>query len=95
MIKGTRSDIVCKHFLDAVEREKYGWNWSCVNGDRCKYKHCLPPGYRLKRDQGKVEMEEEINIEEKIDEERNNLLAQNQASTSLVIQTRWSPLRCS
>ena len=55
MMKGSRSDIVCKHFLEAVDKDKYGWNWSCpMNGDRCKYKHCLPPGYRLKRDQGKL-----------------------------------------
>ena len=46
-IKGAKSDIVCKHFLDAVRAKKYGWNWTCVNGDGCKYKHCLPPGYVL------------------------------------------------
>lgn len=56
-MKGCRSDIVCKFFLEAVEKDKYGWNWSCPNnGDRCKYKHCLPPGYKLKRDAGKIEI---------------------------------------
>lgn len=49
-------------------------------GDRCKYKHCLPPGYKLKRDAGKIQVEEQVNIEEKIDEERNKLLAQNKSS---------------
>jgi len=24
--------ITCKHFLDAVEDEKYGWRWECPNG---------------------------------------------------------------
>ncbi len=57
MMKGCRSEIVCKFFLEAVEKDKYGWNWTCPNnGDRCKYKHCLPPGYKLKRDGGKVEI---------------------------------------
>ena len=55
MMKGCKSDIVCKHFLDSVERGKYGWNWSCPNnGDKCKYKHCLPPGYRLKGEAGQI-----------------------------------------
>lgn len=67
-IKGCRSDIVCKFFLEAVEKEKYGWNWTCPNGgDKCKYKHCLPPGYKLKRDIGSSAQEEKVDIEEKID----------------------------
>lgn len=69
MIKGFRSDIVCKFFLESVEKSKYGWNWSCPNGgDKCKYKHCLPPGYKLKKDGGSGKVEEEkIDIEAKID----------------------------
>jgi len=69
IIKGCRSDIVCKFFLEAVEKDKYGWNWTCPNnGDRCKYKHCLPPGYKLKRDGANVQIEQEkVDIEEKID----------------------------
>ena len=44
----TTTDIVCKHFIDAVENQKYGWFWTCPNGgDQCKYKHSLPPGYVL------------------------------------------------
>lgn len=61
MMKGTRSKIVCKFFLEAVEKDKYGWKWHCPNGDTCKYKHCLPPGYILKKDekgQGKIEADE-------------------------------------
>lgn len=54
-VKGAKSDIVCKHFLDAVKAKKYGWNWTCVNGDGCKYKHCLPPGYILD-ESGKIQI---------------------------------------
>ena len=42
----TTTDKVCKFFVDAVENGKYGWFWSCPNGgDKCMYKHSLPPGY--------------------------------------------------
>lgn len=40
---------ICKFFLDAVEKSKYGWFWSCPNGEHCKYKHALPPGFVLKK----------------------------------------------
>jgi predicted RNA binding protein with dsRBD fold (UPF0201 family) len=42
------TQIVCKYFLDAIENLKYGWFWSCPNGETCKYKHRLPPGYIFK-----------------------------------------------
>ena len=42
----TTTDKVCKYFIEAVENEKYGWFWACPNGgDKCMYKHSLPPGY--------------------------------------------------
>ena len=44
------TDIVCKHFLAAVETRKYGWFWACPGGDACKYKHKLPKGYVFKSD---------------------------------------------
>jgi hypothetical protein len=43
------TDIICKFFLDAVETNKYGWLWSCPNGDTCIYRHALPHGYILKK----------------------------------------------
>ena len=44
-----RTDIICKHFLEAVEKRQYGWFWVCPNGGKdCKYRHALPPGYVLK-----------------------------------------------
>ncbi|KAM0345371.1 hypothetical protein ACHAPU_006533 [Fusarium lateritium] len=45
----TTTDKVCKYFIEAIEDGKYGWFWICPNGgDKCKYKHALPPGFVLK-----------------------------------------------
>ena len=45
----TTTDKVCKYFISAVEEGKYGWFWTCPDGgDKCKYKHSLPPGFVLK-----------------------------------------------
>lgn len=71
--------ITCKHFLDAVEAELYGWRWVCPNkGEDCEYRHMLPEGYVLtskaERDKAKKEAEEAAQntqtLEEKIEEER-------------------------
>ena len=40
----TTTDKVCKYFISAIEDGKYGWFWICPNGDKCMYKHALPPG---------------------------------------------------
>ncbi len=41
----TSTDKVCKFFIEAIEDGKYGWFWVCPNGgDKCMYKHALPPG---------------------------------------------------
>lgn len=46
-----RTDITCQHFVEAVEKNLYGWLWECPNGgDKCVYTHALPPGYVLQRD---------------------------------------------
>ncbi|CAK9301738.1 unnamed protein product [Gordionus sp. m RMFG-2023] len=48
--KSNKTDIICKHFLKALEDNKYGWFWECPDGgDKCFYKHALPPGFTLKR----------------------------------------------
>lgn len=70
--------IVCKFFLEALEERKYGWFWGCPNGgDRCKYRHALPPGYVLKlreTDEEKLrrledEKENQITLEEFLEKE--------------------------
>jgi hypothetical protein len=43
----TTTEKVCKFFISAIEDGKYGWFWNCPNGDKCMYKHALPPGYVL------------------------------------------------
>ncbi|ONK67849.1 uncharacterized protein A4U43_C05F4420 [Asparagus officinalis] len=67
------TEIVCKYFLDAVEKKQYGWFWICPNGGKdCHYRHALPPGYVLKS-QMKALLEEEtekISIEEEIENQR-------------------------
>lgn len=62
---------MCKHFLDAIEGNKYGWFWVCPGGgDTCMYRHALPPGFVLRKDKKKEEREEEkISLEELIENE--------------------------
>jgi hypothetical protein len=61
---------ICKYFLDAVEKSLYGWFWECPNGgEKCMYRHALPPGYVLKRDQKKADEGPVITLEELIEEE--------------------------
>ncbi|KAJ4923910.1 hypothetical protein JOQ06_028165, partial [Pogonophryne albipinna] len=46
--KKVKTNIVCKHFLDAIESNKYGWFWACPSGGEvCMYRHALPPGFEL------------------------------------------------
>ena len=33
----------------ASVKERYGWNLVCPNGMACHYRHCLPPGFVLKK----------------------------------------------
>ena len=48
--KKPKTQIVCKHFLEAIENNKYGWFWVCPGGgDTCLYCHVLPPGFVLKK----------------------------------------------
>lgn len=75
--QSNKTDIICKFFLDAVEKKQYGWFWQCPNGGKdCKYRHALPPGYVLKS-QMKALLEEEAknakSIEEEIEEERRKV----------------------
>ncbi|GAA5832836.1 hypothetical protein JCM5353_008351, partial [Sporobolomyces roseus] len=71
------TDIVCKHFLQAVETGKYGWFWECPDGgDKCKYRHALPPGFVLKSQKKKEEADakkQEISLEEFLEVERHKL----------------------
>lgn len=71
--------ITCKHFLDAVEDDKYGWRWECpLAGSKCQYRHMLPTGYvvvsKKEREKDKKAREaagkDDRTLEEKIEEQR-------------------------
>lgn len=76
--KSAATEIVCKHFLDALDKRLYGWFWQCPNGgDSCQYRHCLPPGYVFapKKKEFVDEDAEEEAIEDVIERERAALPA--------------------
>lgn len=83
------TEIVCKYFLDAVEKKQYGWFWVCPNGGKdCHYRHALPPGYVLKS-QMKALLEEEaekVSIEEEIENERSKVQTSTLLTTELFAQ---------
>ncbi|GKA05189.1 zinc finger CCCH domain-containing protein 11-like protein [Tanacetum coccineum] len=83
------TDIVCKHFLEAVEKKQYGWFWVCPNGNKqCHYRHALPPGYILKS-QMKALLEEESNklaIEEEIEDQRAKVKTTTPMTTDLFLE---------
>ncbi|XP_031620563.1 zinc finger CCCH domain-containing protein 15 homolog [Contarinia nasturtii] len=69
------TDIICKYFLDAVEKSKYGWFWECPNGEKCIYRHALPSGYILKKDKKKMDEQKkpDLSLVDLIERERNAL----------------------
>lgn len=83
------TEIVCKFFLEAVEKKQYGWFWVCPNGGKdCHYRHALPPGYVLKS-QMKALLEEEsekISIEEEIENERSKVKTMTPITPELFAQ---------
>ncbi|KAJ2352834.1 Translation machinery-associated protein 46, partial [Coemansia sp. RSA 2611] len=88
----TTTAIVCKYFLEAIENCKYGWFWECPNGgDKCIYKHALPPGFVLKKDK-KPEEKEEISLEDFLETERHKL-GPNLTPVTLESFTKWKVAR--
>ncbi|TCD64016.1 hypothetical protein EIP91_004684 [Steccherinum ochraceum] len=73
----TTTDIVCKFFIEAIETEKFGWFWECPNGgEKCQYRHALPPGFVLKSQRKAMEEAEKakvISLEEFLEVERHKL----------------------
>jgi len=31
----SKTDKICKYFIEAIEKRKYGWFWKCPNGEEC------------------------------------------------------------
>lgn len=85
------TDIICKHFLDALENSKYGWFWECPDkAKQCKYKHALPKGYVLKKDKKKAERErDEVSLEDLIEKERANLDTTKLTKVNLETFVAW------
>jgi len=74
--KRVPTDIICKHFIDAIEKRQYGWFWECPNGgDKCQYRHALPEGYVLKRDKADqpTTVDEGPRLEDEIEKQRKAL----------------------
>ncbi|KIM40680.1 hypothetical protein M413DRAFT_446091 [Hebeloma cylindrosporum] len=72
----TTTDIVCKHFIQAIESQKFGWFWECPNGENCQYRHALPPGFVLKSQKKAAEDAAKANVislEEFLEVERHKL----------------------
>ncbi|XP_017126494.1 zinc finger CCCH domain-containing protein 15 homolog [Drosophila elegans] len=88
------TDIICKFFLEAVEKSKYGWFWECPNGGKCIYRHALPAGYVLKRDKKKEEKPTEISLVDLIEKERAALGA-NQTRVTLESFLAWKKRKLS
>jgi len=89
--KTNATTIICKHFLDALENNKYGWFWECpIGGKDCKYKHALPEGYVLKKDKQKMEKDkEEISLEDLIEKERATLDTTKLTKVNLETFVAW------
>jgi len=86
--KKVTTTIICKFFLDAVEKSKYGWFWQCPNGTACIYKHALPPGFVLNKDKKKEAKKDEISLEELVESERAGL-GPNQTKVTLESFLAW------
>ncbi|XP_030451288.1 zinc finger CCCH domain-containing protein 11 [Syzygium oleosum] len=89
------TEIVCKYFLEAVEKKQYGWFWVCPNGGKeCHYRHALPPGYVLKS-QMKALIEEEAEkapIEDEIEDQRSKLTASTPMTPDLFMQWKMKKI---
>ena len=97
-----RTDIICTHFLDAVEKNLYGWLWECPNGDdKCVYTHALPTGYVLEREKKEIEKirlaaledEDGLTIEEQIEEERGKLSNEGLIPVTLASFNEWKRVK--
>ena len=84
--KTNATTIICKFFIEAVEKSLYGWFWACPNGEKCIYRHALPPGYVLKKDKKKDDKRDEISLEELIESERAGL---GSTTTKVTLDTFW------
>lgn len=88
--KRPTTDIICKYFIEAVEKSKYGWFWECPNGEKCIYRHALPAGYVLKKDKKKMDENKpsELSLVDLIEKERA-ALGSNTTKVTLETFLAW------
>lgn len=72
-LNANKTDKVCKNFLDAVEKDVYGWNWMCPNGYECVFKHCLPKDYVFKNAKREIVKVDNHAVLDEIDQKRAEL----------------------
>ena len=86
-----RTEIICKFFMEAIENDKYGFLWICPNnGDTCQYRHCLPPGMVIIKSMPLERPDEdEMTLEERIDEERQNLKSEGLTRVTKATFEEW------
>jgi len=90
--------ITCKDFVTAVEQEKYGFNWICPKGEACPYMHRLPMGFVVNREKKVADSDSDgedgpKTIEEKIEEERAALPADNLTPVTAASFKAWKERR--
>ncbi|XP_075591128.1 uncharacterized protein LOC142598032 [Dermatophagoides farinae] len=85
--------VVCKYFLEALEKRQYGWFWVCPNGEKCMYRHALPPGYVLKSIAKKTDEEPEPLTLEEVIENKRSMLKSNGTPVTLERFLEWKEKR--
>lgn len=95
---GSKTKIVCKFFLTALEKMTYGWFWKCPNGYSCKFNHCLPPGFKFKSKKKEEDNEEqkediELRLIKEIDAERELLDTKKSTPVTKELFFKWVAIR--
>lgn len=90
--KNNATTIVCKFFIEAVEKRQYGWFWQCPNGGKnCQYRHALPPGFVLPSQMKAMlaeEAEKSRDVTDIIEEERSKCDASTRITEEVFLQWR-------
>jgi hypothetical protein len=85
--------IVCKFFLNAVEKMRYGWFWKCPNGFKCKFRHALPQGFKFEPKvvpgQKKSKVDTELLLIQEIDAARDKLVSDKCTPVTKELFMKW------
>jgi hypothetical protein len=79
-----QNEITCMYFLESVEKKLYGVMWKCPNGaEKCAYQHKLPKGFVFDDKKEEEAPLDERTLEEKIEDEREELLKSEKELTPI------------